>query len=448
MIDSPINKDNNVYISHYSIYDLTKQPCIEWLHDPFEEPINESDPEANALHERELEFYSTYHNKGHIIRLGHCIGVEEKEEYALPDHPVQLTFIDDVELDIEERVIKEDIRVINMISDLYPKPLRDSEDENRFRGVVMTRHCCSQDHPFFYSDEYVAQRLAEIDAIRACKHKDRLVVSNVCWDNQWEDFALDCLRRLGIKYLQISVAKYVDWDDPQITKKLRAIREKLETAGFAVYSIQSTFFSKPHNMTKDFTKFIDHFAKVAGCAKLLGAQCIVFGAGQTRHLSHTKEDQYITELNARKNYELSMKAIADLAKKHADDLFVTIEPVPPEYGANYLHTVADVCQLVNDVQMPNFFMTYDTGNAEMLNELDIPHIPDTAKIGHIQIGEPHHKPLKDAAKHNALGNQLAELISGRNLRNIKISMEQRSATKRELWESLKTFVIAYGNISA
>ena len=429
-----------VMFSSTSVYDttITSPNCnfIEWNHDPFEEHIASYDPQINALHALELWVYSKFYDQSHIIRLSpHITTLDATCDNNLTGNAntnSQITSLEDLWLDTQT-ICQNNIRLVNVISDVL------SASNMNTNKKIYTKHGYVEDYPFFYYEDYINEVISIHDAIRVANNVSNLVVSNLAWDVSWEDFALSCLERVGIKHLEISITKYIPWNSVDGPNEARALKQRFEARGFSIYSIQSMFFSKEHNLFTNPDAFINHFTKVIGLASILGASRVNFGSGMNRGISCTLDQSYSVIEASHQKFITVMRALANYANKHY--IQIGIEPIPSKYSCSYLNNLIEVAAMVNVINHPNIELTYDTGNAETEGSDPIREVQSLENVGHFQIGEQGMKPLHDFDRHKQIAQSIKDLNTNPNT---KISLEMLDTTPTQFWHSVRMFVAAYG----
>lgn len=213
----------------------------------------------------------------------------------------------------------------------------------------------------------------------------KLAISNIAWnDNHNHYYTL--MQRCGFTGLEIAPTKFSSnpYDNLAVAEQ---VKKDLLQYSLSVVSMQSLLFgtdglalfttTEARDQLKAYLKKAILYAEVIGCPVL------VFGNPKNR-IARDLESQYSIALEF-------FKELGNFA--HVHNTCLCIEPNPEAYGTNFINTLAQANQLVNDVDSLGFAMIIDSST--MLINQDSPTsildvLPNTK---HIHLSMPFLKPL-------------------------------------------------------
>lgn len=385
--------------------------------------------EPYGFNRRSLEVWAQdWFPKVHVIRLPALFGIGLKKNALFdlltqkqgfrpnPLDEFQWYFLDDLWEDISY-VIENDIPVIN----LFSEPIRMKEVLTEFFPTegspslhagatydIRTKYSVTT---YIKSKRRILKQMARF--IRLWRSlemaRDRLVVSNLCWTD--EARALAVLRRFGIGKLEVAVTACQGWNDPpaDILKRY---------SGFEVYSMQALFYGVDSNLFVDVEGFLEHWSLVARVAARLGAKRLVFGSPKNRLVPNGMDPKEATSV-----FVAAFRRVSDML----DGAAVCIEHNAPDYGCNFVTTVDQAENIVDNIDRNNVMINLDTGNAEMTGCVVAP-VP--VGVGHIQVSAPFLGPILSETRLDLRGYHGA------------VSMECRGLTPEGFEASLERFVNA------
>jgi len=168
-----------------------------------------------------------------------------------------------------------------------------------------------------------------------------LGVSNLAWAPEQTAEALELLARLGVAGVEAAPTRIAPWDQLDAAA-VAAYRRRVEGAGLRVCSLQAVLFGRPDvQLLADgaaFLAFSEHMRRVADVAQGLGAGVAVLGAPRNR----TRGARPMAEAEALAAERL--RALGDIAGPAG--LAIGLEPVPAQYGADFMLRAADVRRVV------------------------------------------------------------------------------------------------------
>jgi sugar phosphate isomerase/epimerase len=229
---------------------------------------------------------------------------------------------------------------------------------------------------YAFTKDYIMTRLKEFVLLwkQIEKNKNKLVVSNLCWN---DDNALHILSRYGILNLELAITKHIKWSD-----NLSKIKDIYKD--FNIYSLQALFYGLNYNVFTDNDAFKGHFKRVINIAIELGVKRLVFGSPINKY----KPD----DLNIQDADNIFINTFKELAVFLPSDMMICIEHNAIEYKCNYLTTIQSVINIIEKINNSKIKLNLDTGNALMMHDaynfIDIKNY-----TGHIQISAPFLKDI-------------------------------------------------------
>jgi len=184
----------------------------------------------------------------------------------------------------------------------------------------------------------------------------RMAISNLAWKAESTEQALTMLKAAGADGIEAAPTRIAPWEG--LTRDaLLAYRNRVEAAGLTVSSLQAILFAKPDARLLDdsasFDEMVTHLKRVADMADTLGAGVMVFGAPRNRLRGALAEETALALARDR------FRALGDALTGRP--LVLGIEPVPANYGGDFLTSAQSVVSLVHAVDHPHIRVHLDTG---------------------------------------------------------------------------------------
>lgn len=169
-----------------------------------------------------------------------------------------------------------------------------------------------------------------------------LGVSNLAWAPEQTTDALALLARLGVRGVEAAPSRIAAWDRLDAAA-VAEYRRRVEGAGLRLCSLQAILFGRPElQLLADEAAFLamaEHMRRVAAVAHGLGAGVAVFGA------PHNRTRGGLTMAAAEALAAERLHVLGDIAD--AAGLTIGLEPVPAQYGADFMLLAADVRRVVD-----------------------------------------------------------------------------------------------------
>ncbi len=263
-----------------------------------------------------------------------------------------------------------------------------------------------------------------------------LSISNIAWSPKERNKVYRFLNKKKIRGIEIA-PKLLLHDIKDIFKlnKKETIKclKDLKKHNLKIVSMQSLFFEAKDcylfQSIKQRNNFVNHLCQTIKLAKKLGIQNLVFGSPKNRIIPSNMKynDAEKIAINA-------FKKIGKVAK--INNVYLSIEPNPKEYGTNFLNTIYQTYDFVKKVKSDNIKIILDAG--EILMNLENKKIDSIIKgcidlINHVHISEPYLKTIQNK-------NFFKKLISTLNKYNYQkwISIEMRAQKKNNYTNIVKT----------
>lgn len=232
----------------------------------------------------------------------------------------------------------------------------------------------------------------------------RLALSNIAWSRQDDEAVAGLMQRAGVGGLEI--APTAVWPDPLAVPAAdaAAFRDRWRSRGIEVVAFQALLFGHPElvifgdEQAREAT--LAHLTGMMDLAARLGARPLVFGSPKNRQVG---------PLPAPRARDIAVRFFRDAGRRAADrGVQLCLEPNPPAYGCDFIHTVAEGVSLVREVDHPGFGLHVDAGAITMNGEAPAEAIAAAAPVmGHFHASEPNLAPLgTGGTDHAALARAL------------------------------------------
>jgi sugar phosphate isomerase/epimerase len=266
-------------------------------------------------------------------------------------------------------VINNNIRICN----LFTEPLETIEilklfhhDQTQYKiESKMTYNLKTKYSKLFNSsvDGYIRNKTDVLNDIKKYLifdkiNKKNLVVSNICVKHI-SQFQFSCILKLyGIENVQIAPTTIIgQWDN------LNDINFELYNKNnINIYSFQSITYGLTDNIFDEnsIDSLFKHLTKVIDCAIKNNVEVLVFGCPKNRKISNdnniANDEIFINFFNKLGDYIGENK------------LKICIENNSKKYGCNYLNTINEVGEIVQNINHKNIKMMIDVGNIIMEND--------------------------------------------------------------------------------
>lgn len=211
---------------------------------------------------------------------------------------------------------------------------------------------------------------------------DKLSFSNIAWDTQDDEIALEMLMRFGYSGIEIAPTKIFS-ANPYDKKEQATIYQKyiLEQYSLVISSMQSIWFGKTENIfsnEESRSNLIEYTKKAIDLAQLLKCKNLVFGNPKNRNTYDSRD--YNTALEF-------FKILGDYAQ--LKDTVIALEPNPSIYGTNFLNTTKEAYEFIKETNNAGIKLNLDIGTM-LANREDFDILPEVINyVSHIHISEPY-----------------------------------------------------------
>ena len=261
-------------------------------------------------------------------------------------------------------------------------------------------------------------------------NKKNLYLSNLAWHKNDTIKIFELLKYYEIKGIDLAPIKlHNNWLLAE--KKAKEFNKTLKKFNLKINAIQGIFFKTNFNLFKnDIVKnkeLIDHFKRIIRISKVYNCKKIILGSSNFRHNKNlNKKDADIIFIKF-------CKKIVPLFQK--SKISVCFEPIPKQYGENYLYNLKDLVSLIKKIKSPWMKINFDTSIYHYKKFSEKVFLDNIRLIKNIQISEKKFlffdkpsrnnklfcKTLKKLNKHNDVS---LEIISNKtNLIKLKDSVE-------------------------
>ena len=252
----------------------------------------------------------------------------------------------------------------------------------------------------------------------------KTAISNLAWDCSEKKIAYEILLRNNVEGLEIVPGLFFntckDPFKPSQSQVQLAIKE-IQTFGLKLVSMQSILYNKVDALLFGNTFQLDLFKSAMNDAIQLANRLeipnLVFGSPKNRFVPNGMNRNSAFEC-----FEEVFNNLGNLAKKNGTS--ISVEPIPEEYGNNFLRFHSDTLKIIKKINHPNIKLNIDTG-AIILNkeEKDSFKIFNTSTdfIGHVHLSEPNMLPAPQELKNT---QKLVDVLR-RNFYKAWISIEMK-----------------------
>ena len=213
----------------------------------------------------------------------------------------------------------------------------------------------------------------------------KLCVSNIAWNKEENDSALEILRKEGINAIDVAPTLIFNSINNLTIKEIKSEYEKYKNLGFKIIAMQSLLYGLPPYSIFDGGKqreyIFRHLRKMLYIAKGLNIKNLVFGSPKNRFIKHKNEDNINTATDF-------FQKLCDTANKF--QMNVCLEANPKEYNCNFITNTFEAVDFIKKVDRKNFLFNLDTSTI-ILNQNDFKEAVEYSNefIGHVHISSPY-----------------------------------------------------------
>jgi sugar phosphate isomerase/epimerase len=256
----------------------------------------------------------------------------------------------------------------------------------------------------------------------------KLAISNIAWNDN-HDYYYSLMKKSGFEGLELAPTKFSinPYDNLDIAKQ---VKDDVSSYGLSVVSMQSLLFGTENlNLFESIESRINlkkYLKKAILYAEVIGCPVLVFGNPKNR-VMHDASVDYDIGVNF-------FKELGDFAAEH--NTCLCIEPNPIEYGTNYINTLMEANNLVDNVKSKGFSMIVDSSTMIMNGDkpADLLCVLDNTK--HIHLSMPFLKPLnKEYDKHKSWVIDFVSTIKTSGFDKF-LSIEMANASEEDIIKSV------------
>lgn len=225
-----------------------------------------------------------------------------------------------------------------------------------------------------------------------------LSISNIAWLPEDKSKVYNFLNQQKVKGIEIAPKLFLH-DINNIfklnKKEARKYLEDLSRYNLKIISMQSLLFDAKDcylfQSIKQRNNFVNYLIKIIKLAKKLRVQNLVFGSPKNRIIP-----PHMKYIDAEKIAINTFKKIGKIAKQN--NIYISIESSPKEYGTNFLNTIHQVHDFVKKVNSKNIKLILDVGSILMNSEnKEIHKIIKKCinSINHVHLSEPYLKLIQN-----------------------------------------------------
>lgn len=214
----------------------------------------------------------------------------------------------------------------------------------------------------------------------------KLSVSNIAWSVGVDAEALAALAESRIGFIEVAPTRvWPNWEG--ITPaSVSEFRQRLQSAGFGISSLQSILFQKPElrlfGSREERTALHNHLSFCAGLARDLGATCMVFGSPKNRTRGALSEPEALS---------IATDFFTNVVRYcHRQGVFIGFEANPADYACDFATESQTAAALVRAVGSPGFRLHLDTACMYLAGEPAPPRVIAHNRdiLSHFHVSEP------------------------------------------------------------
>ncbi|MEK7642699.1 MAG: sugar phosphate isomerase/epimerase family protein [Patescibacteria group bacterium] len=267
-----------------------------------------------------------------------------------------------------------------------------------------------------------------------------LSVSNIAWNREENDKALELLKKYGIFNIEIAPTllfpNFLDTTDDEVKK----LRDEYNSNGFSFVSMQSLLYGAPEHTIFDGAKRVkylfDYLTKDMKVANLLGIKNLVFGSPKNRFSKNPINKESINKATS-----FFQKLIEEAQK---NDVTVSLEANPREYGCNFITNTIEAIEFVKKINDRQFRLNLDIGAILMNNEnLENVILKAHGIIGHVHISTPFLSEIDNSTIDHSYTSKIIKDCGYNGSISLEMKANKTSSNLAILERNIKVFVKHY-----
>ncbi len=223
----------------------------------------------------------------------------------------------------------------------------------------------------------------------------KLSVSNIAWDEAYDDMVYALMQKRGFSGLEIAPTRIFRDNPYDHTGDAKIWAKNLQDKfGLTVSSMQSIWYGRTEKIFSsehERETLLSYTKKAIDFAEAINCKNLVFGCPKNRVISDISDYDSALEF---------FHELGEYARKHST--VIAMEANPVIYGTNYINTTHEAVDLVRRVCSDGFKLNLDTGTM-IYGQEDISVLYGIENlINHIHISEPGLKPVHARELHREL----------------------------------------------
>jgi D-psicose/D-tagatose/L-ribulose 3-epimerase len=268
----------------------------------------------------------------------------------------------------------------------------------------------------------------------------KLAISNIAWNKEEEKDIVPLLKKYEIPAIEI--APTMIWSEPTkaSAQSINQYRKFWNNEGIDIVSTQALLFGHPElKIFEDETtrkKTLLYIEKMIQVCSMLGVQDVIFGSPANRDKGNLQA-QTALEIAEEFFYK-----IGEIAQAH--NIYFCIEPIPEEYGTNFINNSNEGMALVKKVNHPYFKLHLDSAALTIANEDYQKAINNSFPyLRHIHISERNLLPIGSTdVDHATIAKVLNDLRFNHWL-SIEMRRKENESNREVVEETLKYVTAIY-----
>ena len=245
----------------------------------------------------------------------------------------------------------------------------------------------------------------------------KLSISNIAWDNSYNEEIYVIMQKYGFCGLEIAPTKLFSQTPYDCLEEAKNWAENLKSKyGFEIPSMQSIWYGRNEKIfetNEERQILIEYTKKAIDFASVIKCKNLVFGCPKNRNIN--KDSDYNTAVQF-------FEEIGDYALFKGTAIGMEANPVI--YNTNFINDTKSALKLIKDVKSDGFKLNLDIGtmiqNEESASEL----IGQVEQINHVHISEPYLALIQKRGLHN----EIIQILKNENYEKyISIEMRQQDS---------------------
>lgn len=238
----------------------------------------------------------------------------------------------------------------------------------------------------------------------------RLAISSIAWDITEDASVAKLLGKFGVDAIDVAPSKYFPDLAKAKDRDIINVRRWWAEHDIEITGMQALLFGTTglnvFGGGKRQQAMLEHLRAVCRIGAGLGATRLVFGSPKNRDCSGLSVTQ------AHEQAVNFFQRLGDIAREHG--VIVCLEPIPAQYGANFMTTSEETAHVVAAVSHESIRMQFDTGSLLINGESPESVLECSSRfIGHVHASEPDLVPLGDCGTdHQLMHKALSQYLPG------------------------------------